>query len=68
MAKLNSRQLLELTELLNSRYSIYLDSKLKNSETKNADKAFYDGVCWTIQMIGCGWERRSNGTHYVWNN
>lgn len=67
MGNLNKHQLQELTELLDSRYSIYLDSKNSNSETLNADKAFYEGICTAIQSIGSNWERRSDGTHYVWS-
>ena len=67
MGNLNKHQLKELTELLDSRYSIYLDSKNNNSETLNADKAFYEGICTAIQSIGSNWERRSDGTHYVWS-
>lgn len=67
MGNLNKKQLQALTELLDSRYSKYQDSKNSDNETKKENKAFYDGVRTAIHTIGSNCERHEDGTHYVWS-
>lgn len=63
MAKLSNKQLEGLKERLNKRYSLWLTCE---KERERVNKAYYEGVCEAICLLGCGWVREV-GKHRVFN-